>query len=192
MGIHKEKSFLGKTIGIIGTATGVGVTHLALSLSNFLVIEQGKRVMLADFSAGRELGHVPVTPKKCAYGVTYAVDWDIKRMPQLMNEAFDFLILDFGSDWQNNREEFLRCSKKIVLGSLQPWKKEQYDRRMQELEKETGFEHWDYCALFGEKEEKKYFMQTYHLTLRLVPFFENPYRLGKKEFLFLQEFTGDF
>lgn len=189
MGFFKGKEPKKKTIGIMGSDRGVGVTHLALAIANFISIETGEKVILADLSGTKELKRIKTAKDGTLYGAAYFPDVTNEQIPRLMNESYDYLVFDFGSDREKNFREFLRCERKIVTGSFSLWKRQAYDDFMQYAKYEKSYMEWDYCALFGiKKEDKKNFKKLYGVPVREVPFFSNPYELEKEEFLFLQEF----
>lgn len=189
MGFFRGKEPKKKTIGVFGSDRGVGVTHLALAIANFISLESGEKVILADLSGTKELKQIKTAKGGTLFGVSYFPGVTNAQIPQLMNESYDYLIFDFGSDREKNYKEFLRCDRKIVTGSFSPWKRQSYDDFMQFINNEKSYMEWAYCALFGlKKEDRKDFKKLYGVPVRAVPFFESPYELGKEEYLFLQEF----
>ncbi len=188
MGCYKGKEPMKRTIGVLGSERGTGVTHLCIALSNFISLESGGEVKLLDVSGTGELRQIKTAKEGRLFGVSYFPDTRKEQIPRLMSESYDYMILDFGNDSESNYAEFLRCTKKIVLGSFCPWKRQAYDRFMQFAKKEKNYADWEFCELFGKKEDKKEFKRLYGVPLRRIPFILNPYELGKDEFLFLKEF----
>ena len=133
----------------------MGVTQFCVALANFISLESGSNVQLLDVSGTGQLACVPVTADKRLFGVTYFADVDKKQIPALMSRDYDYMILDLGSDRSCNYAEFLRCTKKIVVGSFCLWKRQAYDDLMQFVKNEAGYTDWEFCALFGKKEERK-------------------------------------
>ena len=178
-----------RTVGVLGSERGVGVTQFCVALANFISLESGSNVQLLDVSGTGQLACVPVTADKRLFGVTYFADVDKKQIPALMSRDYDYMILELGSDRSCNYAEFLRCTKKIVVGSFCLWKRQAYDDLMQFVKNEAGYTDWEFCALFGKKEDKKEFKKRYGVPLRAIPFLQDPYELGREDFLFLKEFT---
>lgn len=177
-----------KTVGVLGSDRGVGVTQLCIALANFISLESGRKVQLLDVSGTGQLARVPTASNGTLFGVKYIPDVERKQIPLLMNGYYDYMILDFGSDRAKNYTEFLRCTKKIAVGSFCLWKRRAYDDLMQFIKNETGYTDWEFCELFGKKEDKKEFRKKYGVPLRTIPFLPDPYKQGQEDFLFLKEF----
>ncbi len=178
-----------RTIGVLGSERGVGVTQLCIALANFISLESGGEVQLLDVSKTGQLAHVPTTADGKLFGVEYFVDVQKKQIPSLMSRDHDYMILDLGSSREDNYAEFLRCTKKIVVGSFCLWKRQAYDDLMQFVKNEASYTDWEFCELFGKKEDKKEFKKKYGVPLRTIPFLRDPYHLRQEDFLFLKEFT---
>lgn len=61
------------------------------------------------------------------HGVDYYPNLAPDAVPRLLNMGYDYLILDLGSLNESAAAEFLRCDRKIVLGSLALWKAWSYE-----------------------------------------------------------------
>ena len=53
-----------RTVGVLGSERGVGVTQFCVALANFISLESGSNVQLLDVSATGQLARVPVTADK--------------------------------------------------------------------------------------------------------------------------------
>ena len=60
------------------------------------------------------------------YDVDYYPAVSIGEIPQILNHGYCYLLYDFGVLTEANYNEFLRCDRKIVIGSLAPWKEQIY------------------------------------------------------------------
>lgn len=58
------------------------------------------------------------------YDVDYYPAVSIGEIPQILNHGYCYLLYDFGVLTETNYNEFLRCDRKIVIGSLAPWKEQ--------------------------------------------------------------------
>ena len=74
-----------RTVGVLGSERGVGVTQFCVALANFISLESGSNVQLLDVSGTGQLARVPVTADKRLFGVTYFTDVDKKQIPALMS-----------------------------------------------------------------------------------------------------------
>lgn len=67
------------------------------------------------------------------HGVDYYPNLAPDAVPRLLNMGYDYLILDLGSLNESAAAEFLRCDRKIVLGSLALWKAWSYEEFLNNL-----------------------------------------------------------
>lgn len=178
-----------KMIGVTGVAAGVGATHFSIALANYVANVLQQKVVYISFEEKSEVSNM-ILSKQQEYefmNVCYCSCATAIRISELWNEGYDYMILDFGKDFPTYRAEFLRCEKKVVLGSLILWKKAYFDQRMETLKKEMHYETWDYYALFGIKEDKKEFKIDYGISIRTFPYIEDPFQIKKETYAFFQE-----
>lgn len=122
-GIRRE------VIGLIGIRHGVGVTHTGLMLAFHMGEELGKRTAYLECNNHQDMSLI-----QGAYEWTSEEDDSFSfhlitcykeksklSIPEIINEDFESIILDFGTDFITNREEFLRCDHKIILGGSSEW-----------------------------------------------------------------------
>lgn len=178
-----------KMIGITGAQDGVGVTHFSIALANYAANVLQKKVVYLSLEDKNEIATM-LTQNQPEYefmNVRYCSYVTSIRISELWNEGYDYMILDFGQDYDRHRAEFLRCEKKMILGSLIPWKRSYFCRMMEKIKMETHYKTWDYYALFGIKEDKKEFKIDYGIPLRTLPFIEDPFQIKKETYAFFQE-----
>ena len=112
----------------------------------------------------------------------------IGEIPQILNHGYCYLLYDFGVLTETNYNEFLRCDRKIVIGSLAPWKEQLYHKFIQStFIGQKSWEDFYYLVLFGEGNDMQAFRKKYHLSMAQIPFFKNPFHIEKEQFPFLQE-----
>ena len=63
-----------KTVGVLGSDRGVGVTQLCIALANFISLESGRKVQLLDVSGTGQLARVPTASNGTLFGVKYIPD----------------------------------------------------------------------------------------------------------------------
>lgn len=109
-----------------------------------------------------------------------------EEIPPLLNRGYDFLILDAGTFNEHMLSEFLRCDRKLILGSLAPWKAWKYEACLQKLTDHINLgEGFDYLVQTGCTKEAASFSKTYHINMQAVPFIKNPFHIEKELFPFL-------
>jgi hypothetical protein len=203
--VHRIKLFeqKGKTpqriIGITGMDSGVGVTHLALSLATYCTSKRRRKTAVLEFHPRDELSLLSCrSPESASFHIhgfdcfpqVGAID-----MPFLLNQGYDYLILDMGSIREADFSELLRCNVRLVLCSSAPWKSRSL---------------WEFHSYFDDTinlgEGFFYLLQTGNprkaLTIseqlviparkcRCIPFIQNPFCIEKELFLFFEELLTD-
>ena len=143
----------------------------------------------ADLSRERfESCGIKVVPFHFAIdGVDFYPQMESAQMPQLLNSAYRYLMLDMGCDescWQ----EFLRCDLKYVIASFSPWRIRQAENFMDLHEHDHSINYITaLLTVTGNVYEKKKFQRKYHVPVRTIPFVADPFRLAKDQLSFFQE-----
>lgn len=181
------------TLGLLGCGHGVGVTQLAISLCSYCASKQRKSVAYVELHTRGEIAQlVPESAlhyEDCRFrlhGVDYFPRMSESGIPALLNRGYDYLILDVGSLDEANVPEFLRCDRKLVLGSLAPWKSWQYEAVIQHFYSINLGEGFDYLVQMGMNEHVRRFSKAHHIAMSQVPFIQNPFRIEKELFPFLE------
>lgn len=193
------------TIGILGCHPGTGVTHLALTLCNYCVAKHRKRVAYLELhgrseiaqlisepefvSAGNQLSEMPQKPFCFSlHGIDFYPHVSGSEVPSLLNQRYDYLILDVGSLAEADTSEFLRCDHKLVLGSLAPWKTWQYEGFFQKFSNIVNLgEGFYYLVQTGTTKNTSRFSKAHRISMLVVPFIKDPFRIEKELFPFLEE-----
>lgn len=178
------------SIGIIGIERGCGATHLAIALANYLQSGMGKKTAFIELSGKNELKEMIQKEgkgKKKLLGVSYFTDINTEKIPEIMNSKYEAFVLDLGSDYTAAREEFLRCDRKIVIGSISPWKIFAYEHFIKNVIVAENYESWEFLVLFANLSDKKKVQKRYEMHLASVPWIENPFYLKKEDIVFLQK-----
>jgi hypothetical protein len=132
-------------------------------------------------------------PKICPTGFTiYGADYypAVRKedIPILMNADYSYYILDLGNSASADWNEFLRCDRKLIIGSLAPWKIHYYETLLCNyasfLQTSGGF---TYLIHTGDPSVLRHFARENHISMERVPFIPNPFQVEKEQFLFLQE-----
>lgn len=190
-------------IGLCSCESGCGTTHLSISLANYISSKYGYRTACLElhpsdaFTQLKTYTDTPYLPgdvKEKRFFSIYGVDFypllGKQDIPALMNAGYDYLILDFGIASAAIFDEFLRCDKKLVLGSLSPWRQAHfYDFCQKQLKKEQK-EYFLFLVLHGEMHDILTFSKKCAISTKQffsIPFIKNPFHITKEQFSFLEK-----
>lgn len=122
------------------------------------------------------------------HGVDYYPHVSGSEVPALLNQGYDYLILDLGSLAEADHCEFLRCDHKIILGSLAPWKTRKYEDFFTKFDNTVNLgEGFYYLVQMGANQNILRFSKAHRIAMLDVPFIKNPFRIEKALFLFFEE-----
>lgn len=129
-------------------------------------------------------GAIPDRPCFKLHGVDYYPHVSGSEIPALLNQGYDYLILDIGSLEEADFSEFLRCDHKLVLGSLSPWKLWTYEEFFRQFDNSQNLgEGFEYLVQAGTAKNISHFSRAHRISMAVVPFIKNPFRIEKELFL---------
>lgn len=153
------------------------------------VMAQSAAISLAADKPGTPLSaaHVRQYPHFRLHGVDYYPRTSGSALPSLLNQGYDYLILDLGSRTEADISEFLRCDKKLVLGSPALWKLWSYESFFQSIGNSINLgEGLCYLVQTGNLKNLTRIAKLHHIEFSNVPFIKNPFRIEKELFLFFE------
>ncbi|MGN6715162.1 hypothetical protein [Anaerocolumna jejuensis] len=101
-----------------------------------------------------------------------------ESMAEILAQGYDCIVMDFGNAFKEHREEFLRCDKKIVVGSLTPWKRYCLEDFIAESEMITGSSDWIYVINFAAEREVAVAARSLNRRFLPVPYERDPFFLS--------------
>lgn len=145
---HKEKI----TIGLVGINRGVGVTYTGMLLASYFGIE--KRIKTAYLECNNHMDFVRL---KEAYEwssennssfsldrITYYRQVANNRIPEILGDNYGCYILDFGTDYMDSLNEFIRCGNKIIIGDSAIWNQSRMVSFQKAMDNIRGNDQWIY------------------------------------------------
>lgn len=165
-----------RIIGIVGLGHGAGVTHLSVMMGNYLTGACGLKTAVLEWSGqgdfkkmeqeclGRQMGGCPFT----VLDVDYYAEADERVLTACINLNYQHIIIDFGGISVENRMEFFRCDRKLVVASLSEWQIEAFWRFLRE-EGKAGIRSWTCLAVFGSEEARREMKKRLKLSIERIP-----------------------
>ncbi len=180
--LHESRRQERVVIGLIGTHPGVGVTYTGLMLSFYLGEEVELKTAFLECNQHCDMELIeavyewPVKEKgvfsfqniTCHKGVS------VSQIPGILGKDYEGLILDFGTDFAEHREELLRCGIRIVVGGSSEWDIRKLERFFKEAAQFGGDESW---LCFIPRGNEKTVARISHMLQRkvwAVPRADNP------------------
>ncbi|WP_313578552.1 hypothetical protein [Lacrimispora sp.] len=162
-------------IGIIGTGRGVGVTHFTVMTAGYLGGVLRKRCAVLEWNSHGDFRNMR---KLCAKEQSQAGSFHILEADYYERAGIDTLLLckksgyqavivDYGTVRDGNLEEFLRCDRQFVLGSLSEWQMEtflEFERKGKKAEKS-----WKTLVSFGSEEARKNAEKKLDIPISRIP-----------------------
>ncbi len=165
-----------KIIGVMGTQARVGTTSLTIMLANYLTNVCGKNVALLEYGNKSDVKWLKNNGNTFKLkGINFFTNTFADKIPELIAKGFDYIVIDFSSDYYKARSEFLRCHKQIVIGDVNDWNVVNYHKFIERTGPECNVEKWKYTAVFGMKDSKLYLETKNKITVHGIPF--NPHML---------------
>lgn len=152
-----------RIIGIIGTGRSVGVTHLSIMAAGYVSGVLRRSCAVLEWNSHEDFERIQkVCTCKIKAGSTnpfHVLDADYyraagtKELLLCKTKGYQDVIVDYGTVLEGNLEEFLRCDRRFVVGSVSEW----------QIGAFLGFaeggkradQRLDYFAVFGSGEARK-------------------------------------
>lgn len=178
-------------ICVTGVASRLGASHTSLTIANYissvlrepvLYIEPKKYSNLLLLVGQKQVEFQGVDCYRFK-GVNYLFSQNIEKLVKTMLNVDAWVIVDLGELTEDNDRLFQICSTKIVIGSMMPWCRRDY----QEFIRNKLIDKYDLSSIsFYEKniswENKREFNKIYGCKLRSMPIINDPFSLKEEEF----------
>ena len=177
----------------MGAGTNTGVTHFAILAANYMTGVCHLKTAVLEWNQNRDFeqmeqvcaGNISGNKPFCVLDVDYYKNAGTEELIICTSRHYDKIIIDFGGSWQC-RTEFLRCHKKMVLGSLSEWQLKRYLGMMEEIGREADYKSWIYGITFGSEETRMELEKRLRLTLTRVPFSADPFQVNYETICYLR------
>jgi hypothetical protein len=141
-----------EVIGLIGTHHGVGVTYTGLMLAFYMGEEKGKTTAYLECNNHQDMRLLQNSYEWSReerdffsyHRVTCYPKVNRNQIADIFCEDYDCVIMDFGTDYNNNKEEFLRCSTKIVVSGRSVWDVQKLNDFVEKIQSQLGSDDWFY------------------------------------------------
>lgn len=167
-------------IGFMGTEQGLGTTHLSVSMASYIALTTRKKVLYVELAArGCICDMNPDRESDEEFELDRVVYWPRKLigdLNQAYSRGYDVIVIDFGerNDWYWN--EFVRCDRRFMVGSLVPWRLKNTENFLR-MHMHNSFDKSEILLVNGgNKIEKKIISRRYQILVKTIPYIPDPMR----------------
>lgn len=167
----------------------MGVTHLVMTLANYSVSHRRRKTAIVEFSGNHDLEKMTGTSEPFEWNrIICYPNLASSRIADVINGDFEVIIFDMGSSYYRIRNELLRCDRKMILGSLVPWRKPDYVRFvMEEMGEDRFARNVTYLTINGSKKDKKDFYKITGQMVTPAPYFPELLPAGRGRYDFFEQ-----
>lgn len=184
-----------EVIGLIGTHHGAGVTYTGLMLAFYLGEELGKKIAYLECNRQKDMSLIQrayewSNEDEISFSyhqITCYREVKLDQIADILGEDYECVIVDFGTDFTGSRAEFIRCTRKIVIGGHSEWDQTKLREFAQAAQAIPGSETWMYLIpQANERTIVKIKNEIKHKVFS-VPVEMEPTRLCRSSKLFIKE-----
>lgn len=190
-----------RTIGVAGCGRGVGTTHLAISLANYLTGAKRKKTALLEWNShddflaleqfagfrsmisGKrrtDLDQEQAEQKRfCIMEVDYYKMADPAVLSFCLGQKYRYIIMDYGEVNKNSLCECARCDRKILVESLCEWKADAFLEVLEQAESRD--KSWRIAVASGAEETRKQTESLFRCRLQRIPASTDAFCITREE-----------
>lgn len=169
-----------------------------MMLAVFFAMTQGKSVALVGMNSNGCFGQADVirsnldkhNNKIFKKRVSIYKQADEEVITQIVSDGYDYVIIDFGHEYEANRQTFLLCNVKLIIGNLSWWKLQFYVAFVAKTENEGSRGKWLYYGNNVTKKAFDYMKKRLGLVIYAIPYEADPYYLSENGMQFLTELSN--
>lgn len=188
-----SKAETSELIGIIGTGRGTGVTHFSIMTAGYLsgvmrmrcaVLEWNQHASFSCMSATCCSGKKGENPFR-VLETDYFGKAGIDTLLLCKKSGYQAVIVDYGTAKEGNLEEFFRCSRQFVIGSLSEWQIGEF----LEFEKRgiKTKKSWESLVSFGSEDARKSLEKRLKVPVRRIPLSIDPFSVTAETISFYEQ-----
>lgn len=155
-----KKTVNNHLIGIAGSEHRIGTTHAAILLANFFR-KKGFMVALLEMNDSKDFSCIQEgfeeKESEGGYftlnGIDFYKNADIRKLGQVMEKSYNFILLDFGAYEKCDLVTLHRCSEKIIISGSKPWEIESVNTIFEMEEQEVIKDYIFYFNFSLEREQ---------------------------------------
>ena len=164
---------------------GLGTTHIALSLANFVCSKLGMKTAYIELNTTNQIHVLSRNERKSSFtykGIVFYPNTTVTSLSEILHKNYRYFIIDMGVLNTYTTTEFLRCDKQFLICSQSQWR---YPQIKEKIEKLLKSNHNMNCLQLimnlSEKESTFHFFPESCACI-FMPYIPNPFQLEPKHF----------
>ena len=185
----------------MGCGRGVGTSHLAVALANYLTGVKRKKTALLEWNShddfqilerfagknGRRQGEGQKKTERSRnksdrfriMEVDYYKMADPSILSFCLGRDYHYIILDYGEVTESSLCECARCDRKILVGSLSEWKAEAFLEVLEQAGNRD--ESWRMAVVSGGEDTRREIEKLFRCRLQRLPASADAFRITREE-----------
>ncbi|MBR4025981.1 MAG: hypothetical protein IKJ01_00300 [Lachnospiraceae bacterium] len=178
-----------QVIGFGSPEHGTGTTCISLSVANFLYSKERKKTAYLELNPSNQIHFLGTYANNHAFtyfGITLFPNVTLSSLPQILEQDYEYFILDMGILNPNTALTFSQCDKQFIIGSLSLLKQQSVIQKIETLLKTPPI-HKESVTILGNpgiKESNSAIFSKSFAKIIDVPFIENPFQIASDNFGF--------
>ncbi|NLJ95983.1 MAG: hypothetical protein GX321_02420 [Clostridiales bacterium] len=177
-----------KIIGLLGAHRGAGVTYTGVLIAYFFAVEKGIKTAYLECNNHRDFIRLQNSYEWddeddnsfSLDQITYYKQVHKSQIAGILNENYESYIIDFGTDFISAKEDFMRCTSKIIIGDRSVWNLSKTVSFLKNLELIKGSNNWIHMIPCADQRAIVRMRNISGKYFCAVPYEEDPTSLSKR------------
>lgn len=181
----KKKDFFNNTvvIAVMGTESGVGTTHLCITISNFLAYVKNRKVELVEVNNTGDISKINMINSDALKD--FIVTSNMKNS-NLHDSKADFVVADLSLKRPEAINIFLQADIKILVGGVNLWKMNGWILAFELLKDRLEVQNITCLSLDCDRHVLKE-LRAYGYNIELIPIEKDVFLLNSKNIKWIEE-----
>lgn len=164
---------------------GAGVTHLSLTLANFICNKMGMKTAYVELNTTNQISALSKAQGNQIFsykGIDFFPNISVTSLTNVLNYDYSYFILDMGVLNTYTIKEFFRCDKQFLICSPSKWKLPFAKEKIETLFKNHNVQN--HVTVIMNLSEKTSTFSIFSILHRCVSFtyLENPFQIKPSHF----------
>lgn len=163
---------------------GLGTTHIALTLANYLCSKMGMKTAYIELNSTNQIHTLSQSQGQPSFhykGVRFYSNMTVTSLPEILHEDYRYFVLDMGVLTAQTIPEFLRCDKSFLICSSSKWRCSKIKEKIELLFHHQQQNCFTLIMNLSKKESTyTYFFKDYEQLS--FPYVNNPFHLEPHNF----------